>query len=95
MEGSFHRRAVFIFLFWILVPTFDQYTDIEMVTRLFIRGPSPDMNITSCKDCKKQILSNYFDIFTLDTFFPTQVKYQGLLKDQPQNIQTVYKKVIT
>ena len=54
MEGSFHRRAVFIFLFWILVPTFDQYTDIEMVTRLFIRGPSPDMNITSCKDVKSK-----------------------------------------
>ena len=36
---------------------------------------------------------NPVNIFS-DTFFPTKVKYQGLLKDQPQNIQTVYKKVI-
>ena len=55
MEATFNRRAVFIFLFWILVPTFDQYTDIEMVTRLF-RGPSPDMNITSSKDDSKYFL---------------------------------------
>ena len=37
---------------------------------------------------------NPVNILFSDTFFPTKVKYQGLLKDQPQNIQTVYKKVI-
>ena len=48
MAESLTTQCCLIVLFWILVPTFDQYTDINLIQRLF-RGPSDDTNITSCK----------------------------------------------
>ena len=48
MSESLASQCCLIILFWILVPTFDQYTDINLIQRLF-RGPSDDTNISSCK----------------------------------------------
>ena len=36
--------GMMILIFWIIVPTFDQYSDILMVTRLF-RGPDPNLYV--------------------------------------------------
>ena len=36
--------GMMILIFWIIVPTFDQYSDILMVTRLF-SGPDPDLHV--------------------------------------------------
>ena len=48
MTESKASQCCLIVLFWILVPTFDQYTDINLIQRLFT-GPSDDTNISSCK----------------------------------------------
>ena len=48
MTESLASQCCLIVLFWILVPTFDQYTDMNLIQRLF-RGPSNDTNISSCK----------------------------------------------
>ena len=36
--------GMMILIFWIIVPTFDQYSDILMVIRLF-RGPDPNLYV--------------------------------------------------
>ena len=36
----------FMFLFWVLLPSIDQYTDIFMIVKL-LRGPNPRQNVTS------------------------------------------------
>ena len=48
MEESKGSRCLLVFIFWILVPSFDQFTDLNLVTRL-LNGPDQDINITSCK----------------------------------------------
>ena len=51
----------FIFLFWVVLPTIDQSTDLLMIRKL-LRGPSPDQNVTSgnLKRRSQKFLSSRF-----------------------------------
>lgn len=42
------EKSCLILLFWILVPTLDQGTDLAMVVRL-LKGPDPNTTINSCE----------------------------------------------
>ena len=48
VEMSQFRKTdfYFMFLFWVLLPSIDQYTDIFMIVKL-LRGPNPRQNVTS------------------------------------------------
>ena len=46
MDNRLTKDAAWmIIIFWILVPTFDQYSDVATVTRLF-RGPEEDLHVS-------------------------------------------------
>ena len=47
MDSSHKSQSILIFIFWILVPTIDQYTDIRLI-QTFFQGPPDDINVTSC-----------------------------------------------
>ena len=74
-----------IFIFWILVPSLDQYTDLNLVNRL-LSGPDENLNITSCK--RNIFLHLYNNI--LVTFFPTKTKHEGRIRDLGKAIIETY-----
>ena len=89
MEESKGGRCLLIFIFWILVPSLDQYTDLNLVNRL-LSGPDENLNITSCR--KQSILAKSINVF-LVTFFPTKTKHKGRIKDQSKGIIETYNQV--
>ena len=75
-----------IFIFWILVPSLDQYTDLNLVNRL-LSGPDENLNITSCK---RNIFQHLYNDHILVTFFPTKTKHEGRIRDLGKAIIETY-----
>ena len=45
MEALTKQTCVLIIIFWVVAPTFDLYSDILLITKLF-RGPEPDQFVS-------------------------------------------------
>ena len=58
--AEFNRKQlVLILIFWILCPTLDMVTDMNLAIRLF-RGPGPDLRVSGGKSKHTSIYSIIF-----------------------------------
>ena len=81
----------FILIFWVVLPSVDQYTDIFMILKL-LGGPNDEQNVTS-GIFKFLAHSLRFYNVLLVLIFPVKEKFEGRFSDQPRMIQVLYQKV--
>ena len=80
--------------FWILCPTLDMLTDMNMVIQLF-RGPSPDLWVSGGKTIMSYEASNKIKICIISVIpFPDNLLHNGTISSLSLRIQQAYRTVI-
>ena len=91
MSNMKRRTGLLIFMFWVVVPTLDQYSDLAILLSLYT-GPDPGMEVRGGS------APNFPDTVTntgcSEIPFPDNFAYNGTLRDQSPRIQRAYKMVM-
>ena len=92
MEHLTKDVALMIIIFWIFVPTLDQYSDIALVTRL-LQGPDPDLEVSGGWKQRISFKLSLNKKFPSVLFFPFKHTYNGTLANQTTRIKNAYEMV--
>ena len=86
------QKGLLILYFYVAVPFLDQYTDFNMVTRLF-RGPEDDVQIRSGRIWRKFLKEKWIYIIFLVLNFPSRQVFHGSFSDQKLFVKRGYQMV--
>ena len=92
MSDMKRSTGVLILMFWVVVPTLDQYSDLAILLSLYT-GPDPSMEVRggSAPDIIPDTVTNPV---CSEIPFPDNFAYNGTLRDQSPRIQRAYKMVM-
>ena len=91
MSDMKRRTGLLIFMFWVVVPTLDQYSDLAILTGLYT-GPDPGMEVRGGSGLNNPDTVN--NPVCSEIPFPDNYAYNGTLRDQSPRIQRAYKMVL-
>ena len=90
MEALTKQTCILIIIFWVIAPTFDLYSDILLITKLF-RGPAPDQFVFGGNE--SDLPQDTYYLFATVLPFPSALRYNGSFHTQPMRIKHAYRTV--
>ena len=94
MSNMKRRTGLLIFMFWVVVPTLDQYSDLAILTSLYT-GPDPAMEVRGGRARAVHSYPYSGHVLCSEIPFPDNFLYNGTLTNQTARIQRAYQMVPT